>query len=133
MSRGALPGERRGGRAKGTPNRKTEEQVRAIQESGVTPLDYMLSVLRDKAADEAVRLDAAGRAAPYVHPRLTAAKVEWTGSPGYRTATEMSDAELMATILRSDPVIKDRVLEFFYKCCEEALSTISDVEAGEKR
>jgi len=34
------------------------------------PLDYMLSVMRDEQADTATRLDAAVKAAPYVHPKL---------------------------------------------------------------
>ncbi|WP_332823273.1 hypothetical protein [Stutzerimonas kunmingensis] len=37
----------------------------------------MLQIMRDEAADEAKRLDAAKAAAPYVHPRLAA--VEHSG------------------------------------------------------
>lgn len=37
----------------------------------------MLSVMRDRGADESKRLDAAKAAAPYVHARLTA--VEHSG------------------------------------------------------
>lgn len=39
---------------------------------GLTPLDYMLSVLRDEEADAAARFEAAKAAAPYIHPRLSA-------------------------------------------------------------
>ena len=42
----------------------------AIAAEGPTPLDYMLQVMRDEAAEPAKRLDAAKAAAPYVHPRL---------------------------------------------------------------
>lgn len=70
MPRGSRPGERRGGRAPGVPNRKTAETVAAIEASGLTPLEYMLSVLRDATNDPAVRLDAANKAAPYVHAKL---------------------------------------------------------------
>ena len=45
--------------------------------SGLTPLEYMLSVMRDAGADESKRLDAAKAAAPYVHARLTS--VEHSG------------------------------------------------------
>ena len=61
-----------GGRKKGTPNNGTAAKAAAIAASGLTPLDYLLSVLRDEDADPADRLDAAAKAAPYVHPRLAA-------------------------------------------------------------
>lgn len=71
MGRG---GKRPGaGRPPGLRNKKTMEQVAAVQESGITPLDYMLSVMRAPTGtvEDAVRLDAAKAAAPYVHPRLS--------------------------------------------------------------
>jgi hypothetical protein len=71
MGRG---GKRPGaGRPSGLRNKKTMEQVAAVQESGITPLDYMLSVMRAPSGtvEDAVRLDAAKAAAPYVHPRLS--------------------------------------------------------------
>jgi hypothetical protein len=47
---------------------------------GLTPLTYMLQVLRDETQDHARRDDMAKAAAPYVHPRLSSiearAKVE---------------------------------------------------------
>jgi hypothetical protein len=70
---GRKPGTpKTGGRQKGTGNKATAEREATIAASGLTPLDYMLSVMRDIAADEAKRLDAAKAAAPYVHPRLSA-------------------------------------------------------------
>src|SRR5512147_2018777 len=72
MPKGSLPGERRGGRQKGTPNRATSAKAAAIAASGLTPLDYLLSVLRDDTAPRAERMEAAAKAAPYVHPRLAA-------------------------------------------------------------
>ena len=59
------------GRPKGAVNVKTQERVAAIEESGLTPLDYMIQLRRNEALDFATRLDAAKAAAPYVHPRLT--------------------------------------------------------------
>ena len=49
--RGSRPGERRGGRKKGTPNKKTA-YVRAVTAAHaanptVTPMDVMLAVMRD--------------------------------------------------------------------------------------
>jgi len=66
---GARPGA---GRPKGSRNKRTLEQVRAIAASGLTPLEYMLSVVRDETQPQEVRLDAAYKAAPYVHARLAA-------------------------------------------------------------
>jgi hypothetical protein len=61
-----------GGRVKGTPNKKTRQLQEAIEASGLTPLEHMLSVLRDPNAGALERMDAAKAAAPYVHPRLAA-------------------------------------------------------------
>jgi hypothetical protein len=49
MPRGSLPGERRGGRQKGTPNRATAAKADEIAASGMTPLDYLVSVYRDRS------------------------------------------------------------------------------------
>jgi hypothetical protein len=77
---GSKPGERRGGRQAGTPNKASAQREAEVAASGLTPLDYMLSVLRnDKNTDE-MRLDAANKAAPYVHPRLNA--IQHSGSIG---------------------------------------------------
>ena len=67
---GSRPGERRGGRKPGVPNRATAARQAAIAESGMTPLDYMISVFRDENQSVNVRLDAARSAANFVHPRL---------------------------------------------------------------
>ncbi len=48
--RGSAPGERRGGRQKGTPNKVTVKRAGEISASGKTPLEFMLSVLRDENA-----------------------------------------------------------------------------------
>ena len=39
-------------------------------ESGITPLDYMLGVMRAEGSTPAQRMEAAKAAAPYVHARL---------------------------------------------------------------
>lgn len=77
---GAKPGERRGGRKKGVPNRASAAKVAAIEASGLTPLDYLLSVLRDTILPRDARIEAAKAAAPYVHPKL--ANIELTGKDG---------------------------------------------------
>jgi hypothetical protein len=61
-----------GGSRKGRPNRATAAKAAAIAASGVTPLDYMLSVMRDLNVEPGRRDDMAKAAAPFVHPRLAA-------------------------------------------------------------
>lgn len=73
-------GRKTGGRVKGVPNKATAKKAAAIAASGLSPLDYMLNVMRDAGQEPAVRLDAAKSAAPYVHPRLAA--IEHTGKGG---------------------------------------------------
>ena len=69
----AKGGRREGaGRKPGVPNRKTQALQEQIAAQGLTPLDYLMSLVRNDGADLAVRLDAAKAAAPYVHPRLAA-------------------------------------------------------------
>jgi hypothetical protein len=85
MAGGSKPGERRGGRQKGTPNKRTvAKQALAdrLRSSGITPLEYMLKVMRSRSksvADER-RDDMAKAAAPFMHPRLNA--IQHTGKDG---------------------------------------------------
>lgn len=62
------------GRKVGTKTRKVAERIavaeRALAE-GLTPLDYMLSILRDTTKEQSERFAAAKEAAPYLHPRLS--------------------------------------------------------------
>lgn len=63
-------GFKTGGRRKGVRNRASVERERQIAESGVTPLEFLLQVMRDGRNDLGARIDAAGKCAPYVHPKL---------------------------------------------------------------
>ena len=55
---------------KGAPNNKTQEMQTKVASEGITPLDYLLSVMRNAEADEGKRIDCAKAAAQYVHPKL---------------------------------------------------------------
>ena len=68
------------GRKKGGPNKRTVETQAMAQESGITPLDYMLSVMRSEIEEPRARLAAAQAAAPYVHAKLSS--IEVTGKDG---------------------------------------------------
>jgi hypothetical protein len=58
------------GRKAGAATTKTREIADAATADGITPLEYMLRVLRDEGQDTERRDDMAKAAAPYVHPRL---------------------------------------------------------------
>ena len=62
------------GRKAGQKSRKTvqrEQQVQAIEASGLTPLEYLLGAMRDQKATAHERRDAAKAAAPYIHPSIS--------------------------------------------------------------
>ncbi|WP_343712853.1 hypothetical protein [Inquilinus sp.] len=42
---------------------------------GVTPLDFLLGIMRDDGNEMPMRVDAAKAAAPYVHARLSSVEV----------------------------------------------------------
>lgn len=88
MARG---GSRAGaGRKAGSPNKATAEQRKAVEDSGLTPLDYLLSVMRDEEIPRADRVDAANKAAPYVHSKL--ATVDHRSSDGTMSPTIIFEA-----------------------------------------
>lgn len=81
-STGIKGGKRPGaGRKKGVPNKRTAEVQRQVEESGITPLEFMLRIMRTEPGeikDQRVlqsmmemRFEAAKAAAPYVHARLS--------------------------------------------------------------
>jgi hypothetical protein len=83
-------GARKGaGRKPGSATRKTREIADRAMEEGITPLEFMLQVMREpsdhedpkvQVAREAMRFEAAKAAAPYMHPRLAA--IEHSGAGG---------------------------------------------------
>ncbi len=99
---GAAPGERRGGRQKGTKNlvSKRERMRKECQASGQTPLAYMLAKMRDPVAPMEMRNWAANAAAPYVHPKLAAAtKADGSDLPVNLAMTDRELARRIALIL----------------------------------
>lgn len=66
------------GRPKGSPNKATTERQAEVTASGLTPLDFMLTALRDETKDFGTRFEAAKAAAPYVHPKLSTVQMEAT-------------------------------------------------------
>lgn len=77
------------GRKSGTGNKSNEEARRRAHETGETPLDYMLRVMRDPENDDHRRDDMAKAAAGYVHSKLAA--IEHTGKDGKDLIPEVTD------------------------------------------
>jgi hypothetical protein len=78
--------------------KKTREQQAAAAASGLTPLDHMLSVMRDEKQPAERRDSMAKAAAPYVHPHLTSAQVTITRN----SVREKTDAELAEILAARD-------------------------------
>ena len=86
------------GRGKGTPNKRTQAVLAKAEEYGISPLDVMLSTMRDawdtaaKVSDpleklnaKAIAVQAAKEAAPYVHARLASVESKVDATHEHRT------------------------------------------------
>ncbi len=71
MARGVARTSRKGGAA------ARPAEAGPAAEGGLTPLDYMLTMLRDESLEPKARFEIAKAAAPYVHAKL--ATVEHSG------------------------------------------------------
>ena len=70
-------GKRTGaGRKKGEPNKRTAEAMAQTEATGITPLEYLLTVMRAPEAEPRERMNAAIAAAPYVHAKLSTVDVK---------------------------------------------------------
>ena len=97
-------GKKTGGRKKGAANKRTREIADKATETGTTPLEYLLTIMRSpmmpelkEALDKGqinlevisglsgwhqMRYNAAKDAAPYIHPRLQSTTVKGAGEEG---------------------------------------------------
>lgn len=68
---GSRPGA---GRPKGSRSAKptVRSVAKAAKAAGLSPLDFMLSVMNDEGEDMKLRAQMAVSAAPYVHPKIEA-------------------------------------------------------------
>ena len=64
-----------GGRQKGSLNHATFARQSAILASGLSPLDYLVSVYRDENQPVNVRVDAAKSICGYVYPKLSSVDI----------------------------------------------------------
>jgi hypothetical protein len=80
--------------SRGARNRITRELIERVEATGITPLDYMLAVLRDETAPPERRDEMAKAAAPFVHPRLQTTKVQGDKDYPLFDLLALSDSEL---------------------------------------
>lgn len=79
-------------------------------DNGITPLEFMLQVMRDEENDIILRMDAAKSAAPYVHPKLASVEMKHTGVVA---TVEMSDDELLEMLSGEIPLRQSpRIIEY---------------------
>src|SRR5258707_3132249 len=78
MPRGSKPGERRGGRQRGTPNKKTALRSAALAAAAtnpdISPLDYLLGIVRDANASSELRFKADQTTLHFVHAKPGSAR-----------------------------------------------------------
>ena len=67
------------GRPKGSPNKRTLATNAKFARSGLLPLEFLLSRMRNEKLDEKDRVYAAVSAAPYMHARLTTVDAKISG------------------------------------------------------
>ena len=103
------------GRKRGSKTARTSAIALNAAEAGVTPVEYMLSIMRDDTQPQTIRLQAACMAAPYVHPRL--AHIHQTRSnPGaLNKLYDAMQAELVkgngqAITMEATPMITDAMV-----------------------
>lgn len=78
VSKNQAGGARKGaGRKKGLPNKLTAKALEETKASGITPLEYLLNVMRT-SGDEKMQMSAAIAAAPYVHAKLSSIELNAT-------------------------------------------------------
>jgi hypothetical protein len=88
-------GKKTGGRTKGTPNKRRGEMESAQRDSGLSPLDYMLQLMRDETADPRRRDYAASQAAPYCHPKLANVELGNLGGSPFVVKLSKDDSGLI--------------------------------------
>ena len=71
----ARDGSKSGGRPKGSKNKATNKRLAEIVAGGLTPLEYMLNIMRDPTIEHGRRQAMAQASAPYIHPRLASTEI----------------------------------------------------------
>jgi hypothetical protein len=108
MPRGSKPGERRGGRQRGTPNKRTQLRDTAIAATiakpYTSPLDFLLGIMRDPNVSLELRIRVAQTAAPFIHgkPRAAGSSVPAESANSIDGAGGFTIDPVLARALRDD-------------------------------
>ncbi len=97
--RGSKPGERRGGRQKGTPNKRTVEVQQRLSELDCDPIQGMALIAMDASNPPELRGRMFAELAAYIAPKRKA--VEHTGADGAPIAVQQHE-RLDVTVLDRD-------------------------------
>ena len=73
---GARPGERRGGRKRGTRNKRSRELLDALEQAGCWPPAQIAHLCTDPQTPVTVQIDLLVRLLPYCYPQLKAVEPE---------------------------------------------------------
>src|SRR5271155_6050838 len=95
-------GRKTGGRQKGARNKRSIAIAAAADEAilnGITPLEYMLNVLRDPTQDIARRDEMAKAAAPYCHAKLATTEMKVEQHPLANKSSQEVRSELMQKLV----------------------------------
>jgi hypothetical protein len=132
MPRGSKPGERRGGRQRGTPNKKTALRNAALAAAAanpeISPLEFLLGIMRDPNVSSESRIKVAQATLPFFHAKPGSAR---PGDPaGTAKLIDGSSAigNAVAKALRDD---YHRLGELVRKKCGDPLSA-AEVEEESK-
>lgn len=107
-------GQKTGGRAKGTPNKRTTALRLGVDDLlakySYDPLEAMIAEASDASVDPEVRRSLHGSIAPYIYPKLRSvdATVETSPTPASGLLVGMSDEQLLALVLET---LKDEDLK----------------------
>jgi hypothetical protein len=89
------------------------EKADAIEASGMTPLDFMVEVMRNRSNSAEMRLEAAKSAAPYVHARLHATEITESDDD---LPTEENIVGRIEAILAANPELKKLITGIENEC-----------------
>ena len=90
------------GRPAGSLSSKTQQLVAQLTADGLSPLEFMLTHMRDVKNPESFRADMAKAAAPYIHPRLSSTEVSGAGGKS-----------LIPAVIGTVPVDAAAAVEFY--------------------
>lgn len=111
MARGSAPGERRGGRQAGTPNRKTNALREAIEAEGVDPAVALVRIARsaEEREDYALAVEAYGKVVGFLHARPKPVDTDPDALIELERALIRVKLEETANALKSDDTLADRL------------------------